>query len=207
MADFVIDNLSAANGTVLTARSGELGASWTRHPSVLGQLTAHNTRMYGSTTGLVYASGVPVDADYDVTVDMLYLSNTAANGIAGRIQPTINSAYYCYHNLNEWVLAKVVNGGVTGMGVYAQTLSASTTYALKLEMRGTAIKVYVNDVLRISATDSSISAAGHAGFRIVTAGTTTTAKHFSNFKGTDTSIYVPPDPPATGEFFSAFYSG
>lgn len=198
MATVINDPLNVANAATLSTRTAaEGGTTYTRHATVQGQMIGINGRVYGSTAGIIYANVLPA-SDYTVTVSMLYLTNIAANGIAGRIQAGAQSCYYLYHNVNEWVMAKTVGGTVTSLATYSQTLTANQTYTAVLSMIGSTISFSVDGTTRGTVNDASFGS-GYAGFRIVTAGTTTTAKHFNNFIVNDSS--------PTLDYFSGSFSG
>lgn len=196
-AQFVSDTFTDTTGTNLTSHTGETGATWTVHTGIsggTGQCVIEANRSRGETAGVknvVYASGTPGSADYTIQADMIVKSNGANTfeaGLLGRMTTdgtvTFYQADYSLFS-NEWRLYKFVTGTPTALGTYGQTLTDEQTYVLKLEMIGTAIKVYVDGVERISATDSAISAAGKAGFFQLDQMSSSTGFHFDNFTATN----------------------
>lgn len=171
MATFLNDTFTGSAGTALTSHTGELGATWTYHttayPSSNIVITdANRIRSNNTSVALAYASGTPASADYAVTGTLRRVGTlTGLAGVAGRINTAANTLYYGIHNTtgNEWQIYKNVAGAATRLGGYAQTLTDATDYTVTLEMAGTSLKLYVNGVLRVSVTDSSISAAGRVG--------------------------------------------
>lgn len=197
MTYVVLDPMTDTNGTSLVSHDGTVGTPWVSHSVSSGTWLCQSNRFYPSVAGLMYTSGDPGIADYYVECTYRYLTNTGAVGAAGRMSTSQNTAYYWYHNANEWVLNSVVNGTVTNpaLGTYAQTLTASTDYTVRLDMQGTAIRLIVDGVERISVTDSAITAVGRAGLRSAAGVTTTTGKHISNYQavnalGIDFSAYI-----------------
>lgn len=195
MATFLNDTFTEASGApLLDAHVGETGATWTKHPNAgTGTVTVPSAidRARGATSGgmLLYtASGSPAGANYDVDATFVFVTDTtAAMGVVGRATASGQTDHYLAwydQNVDQWELWAIVAGTATLLGTHAQTLSAGT-YALKLEMRGTAIKVYIDGVLRISVNDSSISAAGKAGLRARGSATNTTGLHIDAMSATD----------------------
>lgn len=152
--------------------AGPLDArGWVKHPSYFPSMTATNG--YAVTTGVVgthayyLASGVP-DPDYAVCAGIYIIGmDKRGLGVAGRVSSTADTMYYAYYETAAaaWRLYKRVSGTATLLGSYAQTLDFLTTYRLRLSMSGDQIEVSIDDVLRISATDNSITDAGYAGLR------------------------------------------
>jgi len=65
----------------------------------------------------------------------------------------------------SWNLVKYSGGFKTYLDYVTgqPALTAGQAYRLKLEMIGTTLNLYVDGVLKVTATDSSITAAGKAG--------------------------------------------
>lgn len=194
MATFVSDTFTAANGTNITSRSGEVGATWTSNAPSAGTFLIQSNRAYPSVVGNVYASGTPATAEYTVECDYYIASATGSSGPAGRIAPGANTYYYAYHNspTNEWLLVKNVTGTLTTLGVWVSAVTTGQTYVVKLELLNAAKKVYINGVERISSADNGITAAGRAGMRSGSANTSTTGRHMTNFLAYDGTTPGPP---------------
>lgn len=197
MAVFVNDTMTGTAGTVLSAHTGETGASWTLHSSYgTGQAVltdANRVRSNNLNQALYYASGTPASADYDVEVDMRIFSLIAAtqDGPCGRINTSLNTMYYFRYRPDPtvWEIGKLVGGTSTILGSYTHVPTVGNTYHVKLEMRGTTLKGYIDGVLQITATDSAITAAGRAGIRWLEASASnTTGIHFDNFSATDPAV-------------------
>ena len=83
----------------------------------------------------------------------------AARGVIGRAGTSSETYYLARYSATSarWELWKLVNSSSTTLGTYSQTLTAGSTYRVRLEMSGTTIRLYVDGVQQISVTDSSIS--------------------------------------------------
>lgn len=194
---FVTDTFTDANNTALTSHTGELGATWTAHVSrpTVPQISDAN-RLRGTAGAgsacLDYASGVPASADYDVEIDAVCITDVASTEVSamGRIDTAAETGYYATYwsgsHFSE--LKKIVAGAATSLGTYSHTISAGGGSArIKLEMRSTAIKLYVDGTERVAAVDSAITDAGRAGMRnfYTTAPTNAANYHVDNFAATD----------------------
>ena len=150
-----------------TAASGSSSATMEINSNAVRKVTAEGVAVYRDST-------TPPSADYSVTADVTHNGDATTGyvGLVGRLDAT---AYTCYMARIEFGgsgdaiirLYSVVSGVVTEIGSYTYiSFPASTAVTFKLEMIGTAIKVYTNGTQRISKTSSSISAAGYAGIWI-----------------------------------------
>lgn len=135
-----------------------------------------------------YASGTPASADYDVECVVRQVTTVGQNGPAGRIDTAANTMYVArvitLAAATNVDLLKIVAGTQTQITTYIHGSSDGADITVRLSMRGTAIKVYVNGTERISVTDSDISAAGKAGVRGNT-GTSVTGYHIDSINGYD----------------------
>jgi hypothetical protein len=192
-AQFVSDAFTETGGlpVILSSHTPDTGSTWVKHGSYTGDLTVDhaNDRVVGggAALGIYYNDAAPASADYTVQVDVVMLNNTLAGypGVAGRVNTGADTMYRAIYDQpnGNWVLDKQVAGANTVLGTYAQSLSNSTTYVLKLEMIGTAIKLYVDAVQRVSVTDSGVAAAGKAGVVLFASG----VSDVDNFVATNAS--------------------
>lgn len=193
MAQFASDAFGGTEGTELSAYS----ASWTRHTSYTGnmEIASGLIRQTSSTTSAYHHSGTPASADYSVSAD-LFMKETngglSSTGVIGRVDTAANTFYmarYAGDAIDGWQLYKAVGGTFTQLGsTSAQSLTDETAYNVKLEMVGTAIKLYkeLSSTATISATDSAITAAGKSGIRSTGgAFSDTTGIHIDNFSADD----------------------
>ena len=198
------DSFTGTNGTALTARSGEIGASWTNPSGNSNMIIGTQNRAYRNASGysIMYASPTPSSADYSVEADLYYKGVFAANaaGVIGRFN-TANTSFYMarWENDNTWNIVKWSNGAPTWLATSPtqSALVVGETYRVRLEMSGTTntlLRLYVNGVQKASVTDSSspFTAAGKAGLMAGETGdaaqTDATGIQFENFQ-VNTSTY------------------
>ncbi len=168
MAIFVSDAMTGTNWSDLHLHTGGVGATWARHPVTSGsRWYIYGNKVHCGVPGELYASGVPSSADYTVECDYTIYTDFANISIAGRMSTSAETFYYVYYLSGQLVLASIVGGTITSLGVWVTTQ-------------------------RISVVDSGITAAGRAGVYSITANDAGTGKHIDNFIATDTSIAAIP---------------
>lgn len=114
----------------------------------------NNTGTWNSTAGSASWSSYAVEA----RIKPLSFNGTDRSvSLHGRRSDANNHYYVSLRNSNILRLAKVVGGTNTILTDVTFTVTAGTWYKVRLEMNGTSIKVYVNGVLKVSATDSSLT--------------------------------------------------
>lgn len=191
---FVRDTFTDTAAVALASHVGETGATWTKHPSdASAAVITNGNRLRSNTAGstaLFYASGAPTTAEYDVQADFVYIAtpSTIFTGVAGRCDTTINTLYIARYDLGNtrWQLLRLIAGVSTSMGTFTQTLIVGVTYAVKLQIRDAAKKVFIDGVERISDTDNTITAAGKAAVRLSDgAATNLSGIHVDNFIATN----------------------
>jgi hypothetical protein len=191
-AQFVSDTFTEGGSPNLSAHTPDTGGAWSAHGSYSGVLSIDSTsnRLVGNgaALGLYYNATAPASADYSVQIDVVVLNNAVAGypGVAGRVDTGADTMYRAVYDQvgGNWVLDKQVAGASTVLGTFAQSLSNSTTYVLKLEMIGTAIKLYVDGgAAKISVTDSGIAGAGKAAVILFASG----VSDVDNFVATNAS--------------------
>lgn len=184
-AAVVTDSFTGTNGTLLENHTGETGATWTFHSAYPNHLTIQSNRVYAADWSLYFPSGVPATNEYDVSADLTVLSNTGAIGVVGRSLTTgSDSLYMGRYNAGttQWELVKCTSAACTVLASTPETLAIGSTYAIRLEIRDAAKKLFVNGVQKGSSTDNTITQVGRAGIRVGPGGsTTTTGYHLDNF--------------------------
>jgi hypothetical protein len=76
-------------------------------------------------------------------------------GLATRYRDSGNYYYFTLRNDNTLSLRKLVNGAITELDTAPFTVAGNTWYRTRFEAVGTQLRVYINDSLRLEATDSS----------------------------------------------------
>lgn len=137
-----------------------------------------------------YNDADPGADDYTVTVTIRKIDNTgAAFGPAARIASGANTMYFCrYYTVSgEWQLYKIVAGSATLLGTWAEALSAGDERVVVLTVGAASQTVTIAGTVRITATDSAITARGYAGLRegAATAHSDTTGFHADGFSVTN----------------------
>ena len=171
---FVVDTFTDTDGTLLDAHVGEMGATWTKHPSyatgemVINDVNGARPNTDAPAYAAYFASGVPASADYDVFADVPVLSSgTGSYRLLARVDPSVNTMYQLiWTSTGNMSMGKLVAGSFTE--IVAATaipggLSNGETYRMRFGLVGTTLKGYVDGVEVISVTDSSITAAGRVG--------------------------------------------
>ena len=167
--NFANDTFTAANGTLLQNHVSDSGATWTKSTGGgASNLTVDTDRIYSPVNGSgwtpYYTSALSTNADYDIQADIRApYSGASSFHVCGRIATNSLDAYCAGLNNGVWKLYKRVGSTITLLGQYVGDISGANAATVMLRMRGTQLEVYINGVNRISATDSSLTAAGRAG--------------------------------------------
>ncbi|MBA3781105.1 MAG: LamG domain-containing protein [Nocardioides sp.] len=193
------DSFTGASGTLLTNRVGEVGAAWAFQGGSGNTETLSSAgRVYRSGSGYTrtYSTATPASANYSVEADLYVTSNLANEmvGVIGRLDVSSTSYYLARWQQADasWRIGKVVNGGAVtypGYVVNQGPLVPGQAYRVRLEMVGTSLKLYVNGVLTVTATDTAITAPGKAGIidgsdTATVTKSATTGVHLDNFQVT-----------------------
>lgn len=191
-AEFVNDTLSGeADGTNLSAHTGETGATWTLLAGSAILLLASG-RGYVTNSTFYKASGVPASPEYSVSLDAIGVSATTGRAVGpiGRMVDASN-CYYAWAYMGVGLeMFKRVSGTITQIGSFATTVDENYSKRLRLELLDGAKKLFEDEVERISSADNTLTAAGFAGVRGTSASTATVGIHFDNVTATDASAAV-----------------
>ena len=212
------DSFTGTAGVTLQTHTGEIGATWTKHPistpdaviTIAGRIRRNGAA--SSTSGAhYYSSAAPADANHTVNADVYVASVLPCDliGAVGRLDPpNSNGTFYAAvydQSTGSWTLYSIVNSSKVSLGSPAQqTLTAGTTYRLALDTTGSTIRLLVNGVQQVSVTNTAITAAGRSGIAMglgatSTTATDTTGMHLDNFtvtppladsKGTNNGDYL-----------------
>jgi hypothetical protein len=192
MAVFVSESFTGADTSDITTHTGETGATWAIHPNSTSSasVSIFSNRMgTANSDAIVYASGTPATAEYDVAADLVVVTVVGFNhGICGRMSTSANTFYMArYTSGSNIELYKRVAGTFTVLSSAASgTITAGQTYALKLEIRDAAKKVFLGGVEIVSSTDNAITAAGKVGIRSAGGNTNSSTGGFlDNLTATD----------------------
>jgi len=192
MTQFASDSFTGTEGDELTAYSSD----WLNGPAYTGkmEISANRSRQASTASSLYRHATAPASADYSVSADLFAKTTAPDNsvGVVGRASASAATFYHARYggtSTQKWQLYKIVNGSFTLLGDSYQILVDETSYNVKLDMTGTAIKLFKENegTAVVSVTDSAITAAGAAGLRSYTgtAITDTSGMHADNFSADD----------------------
>ncbi|HEY0682101.1 MAG TPA: hypothetical protein VGD45_07220 [Steroidobacter sp.] len=125
--------------------------TWTRD-AVAGVYRQTNT-----TASARSIAGIATD-DQTVTARLRRIGSSGTShwfGLAARYRDAGNYYYVSLRSNNTISLRKLVNNAITELDVAPFTVTTNTWYRVRLEVVRTHLRVYVNDVLRLDATDAS----------------------------------------------------
>ena len=168
MTIFASDTFTGTPTTELSAYN----ASWVQDGSFstahIGTEAGTYAVAYQSLESVYRYTVTPPSADYSVfgTISTLASAGGYEYGVLGRCAAAALTWYRAtYDNQNSRVrLFKYVAGSQTQLGVdVSATIGIGASKSLELRMTGTAIALYLDSVLQISATDSDVTAAGVPG--------------------------------------------
>jgi lysophospholipase L1-like esterase len=174
---FASDNFTNTNGTLLQAHTSTSGHTWTK-TSAANNAVIQSNRLGGdggaAATSVYRLGATPATADYTVEA-VLTVATGGGHGVIGRCNSAGTNFYLAryFQSLGQWQLFSFVSGSGTNIGTFSEVVSVGASRTVTLSMVGTAIKVLVDGVERISVTSSTVTAAGFAGVRMdhLTAGT------------------------------------
>ena len=171
---FVEDTFADMDGTLLQNHTGELGATWTRHPARVADFDIQSERVRSlagvSERTLYYASGDPPGADYHATAILTWVAgpDDSEAGPTVRTNATAETHYNATLRISTAAVAlgKHVAGVNVALGSWSVgTPETGTDFEVTLFANGTTIIVHVDGVERISTVDSQIASSGRVGLR------------------------------------------
>jgi hypothetical protein len=86
-----------------------------------------------------------------------------SQGVWCRGDATLQTGYAVRNNGTNWALFSVVGGAFTSIGTFAAAAVAGDV--VKIQAIGTSIKVFINGVERITATNSAVTTGTTVGIR------------------------------------------
>lgn len=164
---------AGASGALLAGTVAMWGGAWTQHPAY-----SPTTAFKFDASGRVYAPAAsncqylpnsPTSADYKVGAYFIKPTSTVASdtpGICLRMDDTANTMYQLRWKeaaTSRWEIRSIVAGVATVLGTYDDTFAVARTAFVEFRATGTTLDAYIDGTLRITVTDSAISAAGHPG--------------------------------------------
>lgn len=190
MAIFVFDSFTEGSDALLANHTGEIGGTWTAHPSYAPSTTVDAATGRIFPTGdpqAYYASGIPPSADYYVQSPVFCHTVTTTNiGPALRMDTSANTMYQVrYRDGVDWQLRRIVGGGAATLGSTTnQLISAGNSKMARILAVGDQLSVYIDGILEIGPiTDATpITAAGRAGFRSAGVVLASTGFHLDSFE-------------------------
>lgn len=170
-APFMRDTFTGTDGVTVQSRVGEVGATWTKHPSTNGgEGRLLYNRVLGPPLGgtnIFYSSATPPNANYDVTVCLFETTDNNSSAICalGRMSTTLNTYYMAeYSSITNTCRLLAVSAGVGT--VLATGVVAHPAATITLKMSGNQISMLADGVQIVApVTDNSLAGAGRAGFR------------------------------------------
>ena len=142
------------------ANSSNLGADWAEDS---GDWAITSNNVANGTTGNTYRKLRWVGAAMDSAnyyVEVVARSGGGSNGIGPAVRLAASSAVTCYGYVifggDAAYLVEITAGGETILDT-GSAITASTDYTLRLEVDGSTIRGYLNGVLDVSATDTSLA--------------------------------------------------
>ena len=190
------DAFTDTSGTSLASHSDGFGTIWKHQTGGANAVVtdANRVRRNGVAGYTIdYVDATPTSADYSVEADLVVKSNLAsdATGVIGRLNTAATTFYMARWEqaaagtTGTWRLARYSSGTATSLAALTSQPQpvVGETYRIKLEMIGSSLALYVNGVLKVSATDATITAAGRAG---IMDGTDT----LSASKGNTTGLHI-----------------
>lgn len=161
------------------ANSTSLGSNWTKvvdagtdFQIVSNQLKETSSDNSTSALGAYTTQGI-TGPDYGVQSDIVFPSSSddwlSVMGRASLNGGGNTNGYYLFASMGNQKIAlyKQVGTTWTQLGASAnETMTAGTTYTMKLVMNGTSLSGYWNGALAVSTTDSTYTSAGFAGVAV-----------------------------------------
>jgi len=216
MAIFAEDTFTGGiQGDALATHTPDTGATWVedqvaivlRADAGIGGNPGTNVMGTNFSSGRAHVPTAPANADYEVRCDLTWNNASGWGNKAGvRARVVAGSLADCYEatydeGTEQWELAKWTGFSRTVLGTpWGDAYSQPVTKALRFVLSGTSLTLYVDGVSRVTATDSSISAAGYAGLYIE--GGINDGLVIDNWAAEDGGGGPPPgDDPARAHFF------
>jgi hypothetical protein len=189
---FTVDATFNPGSRLDNLTQGHIGenTSWENVLEPAGVFLASGGRTFCATApAAVYGFRRPAKTpDFDVKGTYYVFSSIGtAPRITGRQSITADTHYGVTYDASagDWVLYKRIAGTDTALDTYMQPLDLFGSYVVKLQMRGDAIKVFIDGTERMSVTDSSITDELYFGIYATYAATAFTGIHLDALTATN----------------------
>lgn len=173
MTSFVDDSFTEASDTILSSHTPETGGAWSKLEGetlyVLGGQGLVRSAQYAGGRGFYVNATAPASADYTLSGTFVnYASNYGGTGLCARVNGVDNDRYEAgaYRDGSNNPVSEIHKyvGGVQTVLATGDAFGYASGDVYKFELAGTSLKLYRNNVLIHSITDSSITAVGTCGF-------------------------------------------
>jgi len=160
------DTFTGTDGTFLTSHTSDSSHTWGNIYGA-GTLKINSNTIYETSAGgvnLYYSSFTPSSADYSVKLTVTgSASGVTMLGPCARVSTSATTGYMSRYDSGTWSIYAVQSGVVgTAIGSYTGSPLPGPVVA-KLTVNGGTVSLKLDDVERISVTNSSISATGRPG--------------------------------------------
>lgn len=166
------DNFNRANNTSLGSNWTKVTDAGTDFQIVSNQLKETSSDNSTNALGAYTTQGI-TSANYAVQSDIVFPSSSddwlSVMGRASLNGGSDTNGYYLFASMGNQRVALYKRVGTTWTQLgssAAETMTAGTTYTIKLVMNGTNLYGYWNGTLTISTTDSTYASAGFAGVAV-----------------------------------------
>jgi len=195
--DVILDRFNDTTGKDLALHSGEISATWVKHPASAtgtGMVITDANRVRPNATGeqTYYVNTNPGSNDVIIDVDYYVPSGGATNGdfgVVARMSPTTLTGYMARIWTDSTVqVFKVINGTYTQLNNSTNsTLNLQTALApgqtrhMQFSVNGTRLTLMVDNYTYVDFDDTSVMQGTYAGIRSGGASTNTQGFHMDNF--------------------------
>lgn len=182
MAATLVETFTSANGVNPTSRNSDSGHTWT---AAAGTWVVQGNRAANTgSPGQLVSNYVPASANQIIQMTVRSLTVVAGQNFwaIGRYVDSSNYYQAGYNSTtSQWAVGKTVAGTFTILNGVVESLVTNGLYVVRLEINGSDLKLYVNDVLKAQATDTSLTAVGSIAIRSSgTSATTSTGTHLTD---------------------------
>lgn len=174
-ATFLNDTFTDTDGTLLSAHTGETGATWTKHGSFTDTwliTTNRANKDSGVGSSVYYASGTPSSTTYTVECTLVDISNVnRACGCCGRIDTAADNMVCARRQNSTTLQVLTIIGGTAGsLDTEPITFSAGQSITLTLVFTGSTVEwkkdgVSLGSGLDLTTFNATFSGAGRVGVR------------------------------------------